>query len=103
MNAQPRSALIVKKNNFTNRLRLISLFDPKIRLCFDSQSVPMDVLCYLESIWILGIRYITSSFLFRKYFHFFPGVMLKILSSGTFEVLKVLSKPVVSKEIAIDK
>lgn len=90
---QPRFVIMVKKANFTHRLRILSLFDPKVaNLCTDVQLSAKSLLRSLEFLWILGIRCITSSVLFRRFYHLFPSTMLRILSCGAFAISKILSK-----------
>lgn len=94
VDAQPRFVVTVKKSNFVHRLRILSLFNSKIaNLCDDIQLPAKSLSCSLEFLWILGVRGITSSFLFRRFCHFFPGIMLKTLSRGVFAILRLLSRP----------
>lgn len=87
---QPRFVVMVKKANFTHRLRILGLFDPKVaNLCKDAQLSTKSSLRSLEFLWILGIRCITSSVLFRRFYHLFPNTMLKILSCGSFEMWRL--------------
>jgi len=96
LNVQPRFVVIVKRVNFANRLRILCLIDPKISiLCVGNQPTFKNLSRYMEFLWILGMCYVTSSMLFRRLFPLFPDSMLKILSRGTFEVLKIFSKPVI--------
>jgi coenzyme F420 hydrogenase subunit beta len=93
LDVQPRLAVMVKKDNFANRLKMLGLFDREVAgLCLGVHLSVKRLLRSLEFLWVLVIRYITSSVIFRKGFPFFPRLILKILSRGTAEVLKVLSK-----------
>ena len=84
--------------NVTNRERhpKINYIDSKIsNLCVTNLIAFKKVSHYPEFLWILGVRYIASSILFRRFFPVFPNIMLKILSRGTFKVWNILSKPII--------
>ena len=92
VDAQPRFVVIANKVNLECRLQVLRLFDRKIPNLHIKQTYHGALGGYLEALWILGVRYVTSSALFRQFFPFFPSLMLKMLSRGTTEVWKILSR-----------
>ena len=92
VDAQPRFVVIAKKVNLECRLRVLKLFERRIPNLHIKQTRYGTLRGYLEALWVLGVRYVTSSVFFRRFFHLLPGFMLKGLSRGTIEVWKILSK-----------
>lgn len=92
VDAQPRFAVIAKKANPERRVQVLRLFDSRIPNLHIKQTQCGALRDYLEMLWILGVRYVTSSALFRQFFPFFPSIALKGLSRGTIEVQNILFK-----------
>jgi len=92
LDAQPRFAVSAKKANLEERLRALSLFDKQLADLLVRRAHRSAIGSYLEMLWTLGVRYITSSSLFRRIFPSLPSLMLRALSLGTIEVRKILFK-----------
>lgn len=90
--AQPRFVVIAKKVNLECRLQVLGLFDHRIANLHIKQTHHGALEGYLEALWVLGVRYVTSSALFRQFFPFFPSLMLRVFSRGTTEVWNILSR-----------
>lgn len=90
--AQPRFVVIAKKVNLECRLQVLGLFDHRIANLHIKQPHHRALKGYLEALWVLGVRYASSSALFRQFFPFFPSLVLRVFSRGTTGVWNVLSK-----------
>ncbi len=92
LDAQPRFVVIAKKVNPERRLQVLRLFDHRMVDLHIKQPHLGAMGGYLETLWILGVRSATSSSVFRRFFPLLPRLMLRVLSRGTTEVWRILSK-----------
>ena len=92
LDAQPRFIVIAKKINFERRWWVLRLFDRRIPDLNVKQTSRGNSWGYLEALWVIGVRYMASSALFRRFFLLSPKLLLEVLSQGTIEVWKSLSR-----------
>lgn len=86
------SEITLHMPNPESRLQVLRLFDRKIPDVHIKQTRHGALGGYLEALWVLGVRCVTSSVLFRWLFVFLPDLMLKMLSRGTLVVWRALSR-----------
>lgn len=90
LDVQPRFIVRAKKDNFTARFKILSLFDRRLK-CFCLKDIrPVTCNDYGQALWVMGVRYLTSTVFFRKLFPYLPSLVLKAMGRGAIGVWRLL-------------